>query len=170
MIPPLARRFVAGESDATALERARRLNEDGVGAILNRLGEHYNRRGPTDADTDAYCQLVDDIAETGLQACLSVKPTQLGLQVEESCFRENFARIVERAHERDVFVWVDMEDYWTTDATLSAFEKHARATDGGVGVCVQATLRRTEDDLERLATRPGKVRLVKGAYTGRRKP
>ncbi len=164
MIPPLARRFVAGESAATALEHARRLNHHGIGAILNRLGEHYDSAEPAKADTEAYCRLVDDIARTDLRACLSVKPTQLGLQVGEDCFREQFARLAETAHDRGVFVWVDMEDHWTVDATLSAFEDHARATDGGVGVCLQANLRRTGEDLERLASLPGKVRLVKGAY------
>jgi proline dehydrogenase len=164
MIPPLARRFVAGESGATALEHARQLNGDGVGAILNLLGEHYDSREAADDDTRAYCRLLDDIAGTGLRACLSVKPTQLGLQVGEEAFRENLARVVECADERDVFVWMDMEDRWTTDATLDAFETHARAADGGVGVCVQANLRRTDEDLERLADLPGKVRLVKGAY------
>jgi len=164
MIPPLARQFVAGESEATALEHARQLNGDGVGAILNLLGEHYDSREAADDDTGAYCRLLDDIAGTGLRACLSVKPTQLGLQVGEEAFRENLARVIERADEQGTFVWIDMEDHWTTDATLDAFEEHARSTDGNVGVCVQANLRRTDDDLERLADLPGKVRLVKGAY------
>ena len=100
----------------------------------------------------------------GLRACVSVKPSQMGLLVGEDVFRENLSRVVERATERGVFVWLDMEDHATTDATLDAFERHALATDGGVGVCVQANLRRTREDLERLADLPGKVRLVKGAY------
>jgi len=164
MIPPLARRFVAGESTATALEHARQVNEDGVGAILNLLGEHYDRRDPADADTDEYCRLAADIAGTGMQACLSVKPTQLGLDVSEDLFRENLARVVDCAHAHGVFVWIDMENHGTVDATLDGFETHARETDGGVGVCVQANLRRTDEDLARLADLPGKVRLVKGAY------
>jgi proline dehydrogenase len=164
MLPPLARRFVAGETPPEALEHVRGLNEDDIGALLNLLGEHYDERGPADADTAAYCNLVEDIAESGLRATVSVKPTQLGLKVREDVFRENLARIVERADERGVFVWIDMEDYPTTDATLAAYEHHAREH-GDVGVCVQANLRRTRDDLERLAGLPGKVRLVKGAYT-----
>jgi proline dehydrogenase len=163
MLPPLARRFVAGESAATALERARQLDEDGVGTILNLLGEHYHERAPADADTETYCQLLDDIATTDLRVCLSVKPSQLGLFVDEDLFRENLARIVERAADSGDFVWLDMEDHTTTDATLDAFEHHAREH-GNTGVCVQANLRRTGDDLERLANLPGKVRLVKGAY------
>ena len=163
MLPPLARRFVAGESAAVALEHARRLDEDGIGTILNLLGEHYDERGPADADTDTYCQLLADIATTDLPVVLSVKPTQLGLDVGEEVFRENLSRIVEQAHGTGAFVWIDMEDHTTTDATLDAFEHHAREH-GNVGLCVQANLRRTREDLERLAPLPGKVRLVKGAY------
>ncbi|WP_340101989.1 proline dehydrogenase family protein [Salinibaculum salinum] len=162
MLPPLARRFVAGESAATALERARRLDEDDIGTILNLLGEHYHERAPADADTETYCRLIDDIGTTDLRVCLSVKPSQLGLLVGEDVFRENLARIVERAAGRDIFVWLDMEDHTTTDATLDAFERHAG--EHAVGVCVQANLKRTGDDLERLAGLPGNVRLVKGAY------
>ncbi|WP_135366346.1 proline dehydrogenase family protein [Halosimplex halophilum] len=164
MLPPIASRFVAGETAPAALEHARETNERGVGVILNLLGEHYDEREPADADAAAYCELVDDIAGTDLRARISVKPSQLGLDVGEEVFRENLARVVERADEHGVFVWMDMEDHTTTDATLDAFEHHARETGGGVGVCVQANLRRTREDLERLADLPGKVRLVKGAY------
>jgi proline dehydrogenase len=163
MLPPLANRFVAGESTAAALERARLLDGDGMGTILNLLGEHYGERGPADEDTETYCRLLADIATTDLPVVLSVKPTQLGLDISEPVFRENLARIVETARGTDAFVWLDMEDHTTTDATLDGFEHHAREH-GNVGVCVQANLRRTRDDLRRLARLPGKVRLVKGAY------
>jgi proline dehydrogenase len=73
-------------------------------------------------------------------------------------------RIVERAAARDTFVWIDMEDHTTTDATLDVFESLTTAYGGGVGVCLQANLHRTPDDFDRLADCPGKVRLVKGAY------
>ena len=131
--------------------------------ILNLLGEHYDERESADADADAYCELLDDIAGTDLRARVSVKPTQLGLDVGEDVFRENLDRVVARAAEDDRLVWVDMEDHTTTDATLDAFEEVAREY-GNVGVCVQANLRRTREDLERLADLPGNVRLVKGAY------
>jgi proline dehydrogenase len=164
MIPPLARRFVAGESEATALEHTRRLNERDVGAILNLLGEHYHARPPADRDADTYCQLVEDIAAADVRACVSVKPSQLGLDVDLGVFRANLERIVETANEHGTFVWIDMEDHTTTDVTLDAFETLAREYGDCVGVCVQANLERTPKDLEVLATVPGKVRLVKGAY------
>jgi proline dehydrogenase len=164
MIPPIASRFVAGETEAAALERTRSLDERSIGTILNLLGEHYDTRDAAEADTETYLTLLDDIASTDLAACISVKPSQVGLDVGESVFRDNLATIVERAAAADVFVWFDMEDHTTTDATLDAFEAETRRHDGGVGVCLQANLRRTTADLERLATLPGKVRLVKGAY------
>lgn len=164
MIPPVASRFIAGESAATALDHARRANDDGVGVILNLLGEHYHSRGPADEDTAAYRQLVDDIAGSDLRARISVKPSQLGLAVDRDVFAENYRALVEHAVDRDVFVWCDMEDTSTTDATLDIFTDVAEDVGGGVGVCVQANLRRTPGDLRRLADVPGSVRLVKGAY------
>ena len=174
MIPPIARDFVAGETPEAALDHVAGLNDRSVAGILNLLGEHYTERAPADADADAYVDLVTAIADRGLDACVSVKPSQIGLDVGENVFAANLARIVEAADGTETappaatgdgtFVWIDMEDHETTDVTLDAFERHAVATDGNVGVCVQANLRRTREDLERLAALPGKVRLVKGAY------
>lgn len=164
MIPPIANKFVAGESPAQAIEHARRMNEDDVKVILNLLGEHYDERGPADEDAEAYLRLVEDIDTADIDACISVKPSQIGLDVGTHVFNDNLERIVEHAARRDVFVWVDMEDHPTTDATLDAYEKLAMANPGLVGLCVQANLKRTEEDLKRLSDVPGKVRLVKGAY------
>jgi proline dehydrogenase len=164
MLPPVAGRFIAGETPPVAIDHARRTNEDGVGVILNLLGEHYDDRAPADEDAAAYRQLVADLADSGLDACVSVKPSQLGLDVGEDVFRENYRSVVEAAVDRGVFVWCDMEDATTTDATIDAFVDMAEAVGGGVGLCVQANLRRTEGDLRRLVDVPGKIRLVKGAY------
>ena len=161
MIPPIANNFVAGETPAEALDHVAQLNARGVKGICNLLGEHYEDRADADADAEAYIDLAAGIADRDLDACISVKPSQIGLEVGDHAFEENLARIVEAA---DCFVWIDMEDHETTDVTLDAFERHALETDGNVGVCVQANLKRTRDDLERLADVPGKVRLVKGAY------
>jgi proline dehydrogenase len=164
MLPPIASRFVAGESAPVALDHARAMNDDGLNVILNLLGEHYHDVDDAAADTDAYVDLVGDLGRTDLDACISVKPSQIGLGVSDDAFRENLARIVNAADDAGVFTWIDMEDHPTTDVTLDAFEAHAVATDGNVGVCVQANLKRTRDDVERLAALPGKVRFVKGAY------
>jgi proline dehydrogenase len=164
MLPPVANRFIAGESVPVALDHVRRLNDAGVQVILNRLGEHYATREPADAAADAYRALLRDLDASGLAACLSVKPSQLGLTVSERAFRENYRAVVESAATHDAFVWCDMEDATTTDATLDAFETLATEFEGRVGQCLQANLRRTRSDVERLADVPGKIRLVKGAY------
>ncbi|RJX48697.1 proline dehydrogenase family protein [Halonotius pteroides] len=161
MIPPIASNFVAGETAGEAMDHVNALNDRGVGGILNLLGEHYEKREKAAADADAYVDLANDIAERDIDACLSVKPSQIGLEISDDVFEKNLARIVDAA---DCFVWIDMEDHSTTDVTLDAYERHALETDGNTGVCVQANLQRTREDLERLADLPGKVRLVKGAY------
>ena len=164
MIPPIANNFVAGESPAAALDHAARANDDGVNVILNLLGEHYDDPRDAAADTKAYRALVRDIADSDVDACISVKPSQLGIDISDEVFTSNYRSIVEAAQDAGVFVWCDMEDADTTDATLDAFEEFGREFDGGVGQCVQSNLRRTSDDLDRLADVPGKIRLVKGAY------
>ncbi|AFK18914.1 proline dehydrogenase [Haloferax mediterranei ATCC 33500] len=164
MIPPIANNFVAGETADSAVSHVESLNHDGIAGILNLLGEHYSNRQEADADADAYVSLVRQLGATNLDGCVSVKPSQIGLDVSDTAFRENLDRIVDAAADDDVFVWVDMEDYTTTDVTLDAVDDLGHRTDGNVGVCVQANLKRTPDDLARLADVPGKVRLVKGAY------
>ncbi|WP_331235449.1 proline dehydrogenase family protein [Natronorarus salvus] len=164
MIPPIADRFVAGESPATALDHARRWNQKDVNVILNLLGEHYDDSEDAAADTEEYRTLLSDIAAAGLDACISVKPSQIGLDLGTEVFEENLASIVEAADEEGEFVWIDMEDHTTTDATLDAFERFVTERGGGMGVCLQANLRRTKGDVERFADLPGKIRLVKGAY------
>ena len=165
MIPPLASKFVAGETPRTAIDRARTLNEDGVKAIVNHLGEHYHEPEPAAEDRDEYLELLELMGERAdLEATISVKPSQIGIDVGEDVFSDNLQQIVAVADEHDEFVWVDMEDYTTTDQTLDAFEDVARSYGGMVGLCVQSNLKRTQSDLERLADLPGKVRLVKGAY------
>ena len=118
MLPPVARQFVAGETAAAVLEHARRLGERDVGTIVNLLGEHYHSRPPVERDADTYCQLIEDIGATDLRACLSVKPSQLGLFVAPELFESTLASIVDHAAANGVFVWIDMEDHTTTADTL----------------------------------------------------
>jgi proline dehydrogenase len=163
MIPPVARRFVAGETEAEALEHVRRLNEWEVRGMVNRLGTHHDDPDRVRADTEAYRELVAAIGDTGLEGSVSVKPSQIGLDLGEVRFRRSLESILEAASERDVVVWLDMEEHTTTDATLDAFEAFAsRYGDARLGVCLQANLKRTQADLERLTDVPGRVRLVRG--------
>ncbi|MBP1923126.1 proline dehydrogenase [Halorubrum alkaliphilum] len=164
MIPPIARRFVAGETVPEALDHARAYNDDDIAVILNLLGEHYDDPADARADVDAYLDLLDDVARSELDASISVKPSQIGLDVSAELFEQHYREIVARAHERDAFVWCDMEDAETTDDTLDAFESIANEYPWSVGQCIQSNLKRTREDLERLVDVPGAIRVVKGAY------
>lgn len=163
MIPPIVDRFVAGETEAGAIDRSRQLNENGIHSIINLLGEHYEDPDAAGSDVESYCQLIRDLSGTEFDACVSVKPSQIGLGVDEETFQCNLGEIVETAHESDVFVWLDMEDHQTTETTISAFERYVTEYPA-MGICLQANLHRTEEDLHRLVNTPGKIRLVKGAY------
>lgn len=164
MIPPIANRFVAGEMPAEALEHAIELNTQDLGAIINLLGEHHTDRAVVVQDTTEYLDLVRDIGREGLHACISLKPTQMGLDLGEQLFREQLGEIVQVASEADVFVWLDMEEAGTTEPTIGAFEAMAAEHPRCVGLCLQANLKRTGNDIDRLADVAGKIRLVKGAY------
>ncbi len=167
VIPPIANRFVAGESIDSALDHATGTNDDGVRVILNLLGEHYDDPAPAKADAEAYIELLDAIGRRDLDACISVKPSQIGIDISADLFADNLERIVEHAHTNDVFAWCDMEDADTTDDTLDAFRECAEQYPWSVGQCVQSNLKRTSDDLAELVDVPGKIRLVKGAYDER---
>ncbi|MFD1562719.1 proline dehydrogenase family protein [Haloarchaeobius amylolyticus] len=164
MIPPIASRFVAGTTASGALDHVTDCNADGMGAIVNLLGEHYHDPEPAAADADTYCHLVSELAARNLDGCVSVKPSQIGIDIGPDVFESNFERIVEIAADEDVFVWCDMEDYTTTDTTLDVVEAAAQDHPHGVGIAIQANLKRTREDLQRLVDVPAAVRLVKGAY------
>lgn len=163
MIPPIVRRFVAGETSAEAIAHGIRLNDCNIGVIFNLTGDYYSDPALVTADRRTYRQLIDDITGTNLRACLSIKPTQLGLCISAELFLENIEMIVKDAYENDLFVWLDMEDHTAVDATIDAFEHCARRY-GNIGICLQANLERTAADLRRVSQLPGAVRLVKGAY------
>lgn len=140
------------------------MNAAKVSVILNLLGEHYDDPAKARADADAYRTLVGAIGEADVDACLSIKPSQIGLDISVELFRELLCNIVTEAAANDVFVWIDMEDAKTTDDTLDVFTDLAATHPWSLGQCLQSNLKRTQADLERVVDVSGKVRLVKGAY------
>ncbi|WP_121821956.1 proline dehydrogenase family protein [Halostella salina] len=162
MIPPIANQFVAGETPEGAVSRARQIAGRGLNPMVNRLGSHEDEWAAVETSAGEYRRLVDLFGEASFDAAVTIKPTQVGLEFGEDAFRETVDRIVDRASDRGVFVWFDMEEHGAVDATLDAYETLARKHGGGVGVCLQADLKRTRRDAERLADVPGKIRYVKG--------
>lgn len=158
-----ALRFMPGEDVSQALVAARALQESGIATILTQLGENVKDAGEADAVTRHYLQVLEQVRKEKLDAEISVKLTQLGLDLNaETCFA-NLRVLVERAKELGNFVWIDMEGTAHTDATLQLYRR-MRTQVPNVGVCLQSYLYRTEKDLSDLLSLPPAIRVVKGAY------
>lgn len=159
----VARRFVAGERMAEALEVARTLNSRHISVSLDHLGENVGDAAEARATADDYVTTLDRICAAELEANISVKLTALGLDVDGALCRENLARVVQRARDCGIFVRVDMEGSEYTQRTVDIVQDLHRELDN-VGTVIQTMLYRSPDDVERLIASKTRVRLVKGAY------
>jgi len=151
-----------GETLDDALGAAEALQSKKIGTVFTHLGENIKDRAEAQQVTEHYFEVLERIRETGLQAEISVKLTQLGLALSPDLCFENLKAIIERAQE-DSTVWVDMESSNYVDATLDLYRR-ALTAHPNVGVCLQAYLYRTKDDLAKLLPLRPSIRLVKGAY------
>lgn len=159
-----ARRFVAGESLEEAIVVVRDLERRGFLTTLDLLGEHVPTMEGADAATRACLDAMSTIAGAGIGRNLSVKLTQIGLDVDRATALDNLRRILAVADEHHFFVRVDMEHSRYIDATLQIIDAVWSIGHRRVGVVLQAALRRTEEDLRRMNAMGVPVRLVKGAY------
>ncbi|HVB98748.1 MAG TPA: proline dehydrogenase family protein [Candidatus Dormibacteraeota bacterium] len=156
------RRFMPGERLEDALEAARNLRDRGIETILTYLGENLSSRSQAHAVVDQYLEALRRASALNLPAVVSVKLTELGLDLDrEFCF-DNLCRIID-ASPSDEIVWIDMESSSYVDATLDVYRR-ARAIHPNVGVCLQSYLYRTAGDLDGLLPFGPAIRLVKGAY------
>ena len=155
--------FMPGERLEDAMAAAEVQQAQGIGTIFTKLGENLTRVEEAEDVTQHYLNTMDKVQAAGLRAQISVKPTQLGLDLDtELCFR-NLQRLVDRAAERGNFVWIDMESSPYVDPTLDLFRR-TRARSPLIGIALQAYLYRTEKDVESLLPLGSAIRLVKGAY------
>lgn len=155
-------RFMPGETAEDALAAAQRLEQSGLRTILSHLGEGVTKPAEAADVTQHYLGVLDRIRDLALESELSIKLTQLGLDIDFGFCLENFSRIRARAAPERI-VWIDMEQSPYVDVTLD-FCRQARKSHGHIGVCVQAYLFRTERDIESLLGTGAAIRLVKGAY------
>lgn len=160
----VALRFVAGEELEDALEVVKVLNGRGMSVSLDYLGENVTDAGTAQAATDVYRAGIERIEAAGLRANISVKLTQMGLDIDPEFALGNAAVVVARAAEADTSVTLDMEDHRYTDRTIDTCLRLAHRYPGRIGVAIQAYLYRTPEDLERLIAAGVHVRLCKGAY------
>jgi proline dehydrogenase len=159
-----ARRFIAGETIDEAIRDARLLQERGLLLTLDYLGESVKTTEEAAAATREYVRLVEVIVASGIERNLSLKLTQLGVDVDRATCVDNLRRILEPAARHGFFVRIDMENSPYTDVTLEVFETLWQQEYRNVGLALQAALRRTEQDVQRMIGLGARVRLVKGAY------
>ncbi len=160
-----ASRFVAGDTLDTAVAAVCKLNANGITATLDLLGESVSTQSEADAAVAGAIAILERIAAEKPQANLSVKLTQLGFDVDPAKFAANIRSILDRAKALGIFVRIDMEGSAHTQRTLDLFEKELHPVYGdGVGIVIQAYLRRSAADIERLVAAGARVRLCKGAY------
>ena len=159
----MARRFVAGETLEEAVAAARRCNEAGMMVSLDHLGENVANTSDAQQSRDAYLEIFETIAQEKLQANVSCKLTQLGLDINDEFCTGLALSIVERAASFDNFLRVDMEGSAYTQRTIDMV-KRVRARNPAVGTVIQSYLYRSEKDVEQLLASGCRIRLVKGAY------
>jgi len=159
-----ARRYVAGSTLQDAVSTVQKLAGQGCCATIDVLGESVSERHHADVAVAAYHEVLETISAKSLAAHVSLKPTQMGLNIDPSFCRDNIAAVLERAFAKGIFVRVDMEDSPTTDATLRIHKELNARFPNGTGVVLQSRLRRTLADAAGLAAAHVNVRLCKGIY------
>jgi proline dehydrogenase len=159
----LTRRFIAGTTLEEVLTVCAQLQSQGIFAALDHLGENVTSLEEAAGSADAYLAALDEIAARRLPATVSIKVTQFGLDLSEAACLENVRRLAARARETGSQVEIDMESSRYTDRTLS-IATQAAAEYGGIRCVIQAYLRRSQADIERLNQLGIEVRLCKGAY------
>jgi len=158
-----AKRFIAGERIEDAIDAVSRLNAVGMTATLDILGENVKNERAAQAARDDYLRLLERINTSGVDSNVSLKLTQMGLDIGDDFCYDNVKRIVETAKEYDNFVRIDMEGSEYTQRTIDIFRRLRRDFDN-VGIVIQAYLLRSEKDIRELSAEGSKIRLCKGAY------
>jgi proline dehydrogenase len=156
-------RFMPGERLEDALGAAAALQRGGTSTILTHLGENLAALSEADAVVAHYLQAQEQVRASGIDAEMSVKLTQLGLDQSPDACLQNLGRVADHARTLGRSVWIDMEGSAYTDVTLDLFRR-VRRDRANVGICVQSYLRRTRADLDTLLPLGAAIRLVKGAY------
>jgi proline dehydrogenase len=160
----LSSHYIAGGELSDAVRVVRQENAAGKLATIDVLGEETRDAAEARAIADEYEKVLATIERERLESNISLKPTALGLRIDRDLCRENVERVIRNAAARDAFVRIEMEDATTTDATLDLYRELRAAGHENIGIVLQASLRRTMDDVRALADLRPDVRLCKGIY------
>ena len=163
IVGKVASKYVAGSTLDDAVRVLRDLNAKGAMATLDVLGEEVHEREKATAAVGEYIRALERIDREKIDSNISIKPTLLGLKIDEGFCHENIGRIVETAKGFGNFVRIDMEDHTTTDATLRIY-RDLQGRFGNVGCVLQAYMRRTLKDIDELPAEKPNVRICKGIY------
>jgi proline dehydrogenase len=158
------RKFMPGESVEDALAASDKFKAQGIGLLFTRLGENVTNAEQYDEVAHHYEWLIGEITKRRIDGEISVKPTQLGMDVNLEAMQAHMDRLCLVAQENgNRTVWIDMEGSAYTEQTIAEYER-LKALHPNVGICLQAYLKRTYSDIERLLPTEPRIRLVKGAY------
>jgi proline dehydrogenase len=160
----MTRRFVAGEQLTEALNAMKELNAKGITGSLDLLGENVYSEEEARAAGQEYMRILDAIAESGLNTNVSMKLTQMGMDLSEDLCMEVAGAVIQKAKDYNNFVRLDMEGSPYTQRTLDMFRKLHAIYGNHVGIVLQAYLYRTEQDVADMCELGARVRLCKGAY------
>lgn len=164
LLAPFARRFIAGTTLSDALKVAGRLKAEGFLTTVDHLGENVRSAAEAKIAAEQYVLMLKALKDRGLHRNVSLKLSQLGLEIDPAICEQNLSQVVAAAEQHGGFVRVDMEGSDLTQATLDQVLKQKRTRLTPVGAAVQAMLLRTSDDIVRLLEREVTIRLCKGAY------
>lgn len=160
----VARRYVAGDTVDDAVRTLREINDEGAMGTVDVLGEEVRDPARAASAVDEYLKLLDRIEAAGLDANISIKPTMLGLKIDQTLCEENLDVIVARATELGTFVRIDMEDHTCTDGTIQLYRRMHASHGNAVGVVLQSYLHRTVADINQLLPLAPNIRICKGIY------
>ncbi|KFM18826.1 Proline dehydrogenase 2 protein [Marine Group I thaumarchaeote SCGC AAA799-P11] len=159
----IAKQWIAGNTVDDALISAKKAYKSKRHVIINKLGEYHTSKKQINTTMKEYEKIIGSFRRWKIRGAISIKPTQLGLSINQKEFYKNFEKIIQTARNAHVFVWLDMESSEHTDETIeiyhSFFSKYER-----LGIALQANLKRAEHDLRDLQKTGAKIRLTKGAY------
>ena len=157
------KRFMPGETAADAIDATRNLSQNNITTTFTYLGEHIRERSEAEQAADHYFQLIDRIYREELDIEISLKLTQIGFDLSFDNTLQLFTQIARKAMECKNNVWIDMEDSSYVDKTIEFYKKVKEEYDN-IGLCLQAYLFRTIDDIKNMMDINPWIRLVKGAY------
>jgi proline dehydrogenase len=163
LFAPLVKRWIGGSSIIDAINSARYANEKGMGVILNYLGEDIKKIDKVERNLKEYIALLKFIKKYNLDSSISVKLTQLGLYINEKICEDKLSILLKEAKKYNIKVWLDMESSRYTSKTIEIYLKSLDVYKN-LGIAIQAYLKRSLGDVNKILKYEGEIRLVKGAY------